>query len=260
MMEAATMGGNSYRKAALMALFCASCTLAQPTASQSFDVAVVKKPSLTDGSSWNLLPSGEVRLQGVTISSLVHTALYRPGQLPPEGLPAWTEDERADIVAKAPPRTSNPDFAVMLANLLAERFKLSYHREQQQRSVYALVVARQGVKMNASPPDNFYGCDSRRSQDGMVQQECHHITMAVLSESLPNMDPHDIDRPVVDLTGLKGTYEFILEWNRWRANAKDESRVSLIDAIAKLGLKIESRKLPIDVTMIDHIERPAFDN
>jgi uncharacterized protein (TIGR03435 family) len=255
------MGGNAYRKAALMTLCCALGTFAQTKASQSFDVAVVKKPSLTDGSSnWNMLPSGQVLLQSVIISSLVDSALYRPGQLPPEGLPTWTQDERADIIAKAPPRTSTPDLRAMLANLLAERFKLSYHREQQRRSVYALVVARQGARMKASSPDNFHGCDSRRSQDGVAQQECHHITMAVLSESLPNMDPHDIDQPVVDLTKLKGAYEFTLEWNRWRANSKDESRVTLIDAIAKLGLKIESRKLPIEVTMIDHIERPAFDN
>jgi uncharacterized protein (TIGR03435 family) len=255
------MGGNAYRKAALMTLCCALGTFAQTKASESFDVAVVKRPSLTDGSSnWNMLPSGQVLLQSVTISSLVDSALYRPGQLPPEGLPTWTQDERADIVAKAPPRTSTPNLRAMLANLLAERFKLSYHREQQRRSVYALVVARQGARMKASSPDNFHGCDSRRSQDGVAQQECHHITMAVLSESLPNMDPYDIDQPVVDLTELKGAYEFTLVWNRWRANAKDESRVTLIDAIAKLGLKIESRKLPIEVTMIDHIERPAFDD
>jgi uncharacterized protein (TIGR03435 family) len=74
------------------------------------------------------------------------------------------------------------------------------------------------------------------------------------------MDPYDIDRPVANLTGLTGTYEFTLEWNRWRANAKDESRVTLIDALAKLGLKIEKRRLPIEITIIDHVERPAFDN
>jgi uncharacterized protein (TIGR03435 family) len=182
MMKAVTMGGNSYRKAALMTLFCALCTLAQPKASQSFDVAVVKKPSLTDGSSWNMLPSGEVRLQGVSISGLVGTALYRPGQLPPEGVPDWADHERVDIVAKAPPRMSRADLAAMLANLLVERFKLSFHREQQQRSVYALVVAHWDANMKASSADNFNGCDSRRSRDGMTQLDCRHITMAVLTK------------------------------------------------------------------------------
>jgi uncharacterized protein (TIGR03435 family) len=197
------------------------------------------------------------------------------------GAPAWVDSDRFDIAAKAPPDApvrqcffSNfcyPDaaMALMLRRLLEQRFKMTTHQEQRPTQVFALLAAKGGVKLPSSAGSGDWTCrritgDSDDSaakglspiQGGFV---CANMPMARFMELLPDMAGAYIDRPVVDPTGLKGSYDFKLTWVG-RANI-DQGGLTVFDALEKqLGLKLEERTLPMPVTVIDHIEKLAGDN
>ena len=141
----------------------------------------------------------------------------------------------------------------MLQRLLADRFHLSFHRETREMPVYALVVAKGGPKFKESAPD-------------AVTQARGKVTATVLS-SFTKSRMDDVvrvlssatDRPVLDRTGLAGFYDLTLEFARDPAAAIAESNTaSIFTAVQEqLGLKLEPNKGPIDVLVINGVERPS---
>jgi hypothetical protein len=137
------------------------------------------------------------------------------------------------IVAKPAPNVSRDTLFVMLQNLLAERFKLTIRREQKLMPVYALVVARNGPKLQPSAPGS-----NRRTPctpDGrQLTCQSQKSTMADLAQNLP----------------------------RWVSmNWFDPPALSLLDALQEqLGLKLEQQKTPVDRIVIDHAERLPVEN
>jgi uncharacterized protein (TIGR03435 family) len=111
-----------------------------------------------------------------------------------------------DVVAKIPPNTPPGQVPLMLQTLLAERFKLTAHRQQKVMPVYAMVVGKNGPKLK--PVEGEPGCRMRMSIGPRGRQVSGPTTMSALAGSLSQM----LDRPVVDLTELKGTYDIDLEW------------------------------------------------
>jgi uncharacterized protein (TIGR03435 family) len=94
---------------------------------------------------------------------------------------------------------------------------------------------------------------------------CQHMTMDDLADTLPGLAPGYVrDTPVVDQTGLKGSYEFKLDWTpagRLNASPDGTAGISLFDALeAQLGLKLENRKIPLPTVVIDHIDRVPSEN
>jgi uncharacterized protein (TIGR03435 family) len=146
----------------------------------------------------------------------------------------------------------------MLQTLLADRFKLAFHREQKVLAIYGLVIAKHGPNLPPSANgDGDEGCTG-----GAGRFTCRKITMADLAETLPLMAPRYIDLPVVDLTGLKGAYDFRLTWTPVAAGTPPvDSAVSIFDAVEdQLGLKLETRKHLISIIVIDHVERVPTEN
>jgi uncharacterized protein (TIGR03435 family) len=152
----------------------------------------------------------------------------------------------------------------MLRTLLEEEFKIVDHQEQKPTSVYALVVDKGGPKVqrSARPGDRFCkriagGTDDPDAK-GLSPIEagfiCTNMTMADFADLLPEMAPAYLDRLVVDSTGLKGAYDFKLVWVG--AALIDQGGLTVFEAMEKqLGLKLEARRVPITVTVIDHIEK-----
>ena len=186
------------------------------------------------------------------------------------GAPNWTETERFDIVAKAPPATSPDDLRQMMVALLRERFGLATHTEQKVIPAYALVKAKNGPSLKQSEParDVDGGCAPARASTRRDRGiSCQHMSMADLADALPDMAGGYIDTPVVDRTGVEGFYDFELSWTpAARLNSSGTqptvgSGLSVFKALEdQAGLKLESRKLPLPVVVIDHVDRTPTGN
>jgi uncharacterized protein (TIGR03435 family) len=187
-------------------------------------------------------------------------------------VPKWAENDRWDIVAKI----SGEDMKAfgkltfdqrlqMFQEVLEQRFGLKAHRETRVLAVYALVVAKSGVKMtpwkrgpNDPPimegsPGNLNGGKGKETGRGALVQ--------FLAEDLSD----EVGRRVVDQTGLTGRYDFTLKWTpdngaaaNSGSNAGAESGPSLFTALEEqLGLKLVPVKAPVDVVVVDHLDRPT---
>jgi uncharacterized protein (TIGR03435 family) len=175
--------------------------------------------------------------------------------------PAWIFSERFDVTAKPPAGAAGDDFEAMMQNLLAERFRLQLHKEQRERAVYALVVAKGGLK--AVPAAGYGHAQTNWSRDHISAQ---HMSMAHFAERLSRV----ADRPVVDATGVPGAFDFELKWTAENPQAKPagNSGTQLADAPPglftaieeQLGLKLEPRKAPVEFLVVDHAEKVPTEN
>jgi uncharacterized protein (TIGR03435 family) len=225
---------------------------------------------------------GMVDYKNVSLRSVIATA-YEMKEYQISG-PDWLDTERFDIVAKTPPNTPKGQIPLMLQNLLAERFKLIAHREQKVMPVYAMVVGKNGFKLK--PVEGEPDGRMRMTISPRGRQMSGPTTLTALAGGLSQM----MDRPVVDLTELKGTYNIDLEWvpdereggvlSKMRimaaqagggggggggeaahAEASEPNGLSLFGALQeKLGLRLESRKSPVDILVVDSAEKVPTEN
>jgi uncharacterized protein (TIGR03435 family) len=170
--------------------------------------------------------------------------------------PGWINSDRFDIEGKAPgdvPPT-NEQVRLMMQNLLAERSQLRLHRETRDLPVYALVVGKNGAKLKISDPDAREGGSVRGTADGL-HMETKKGSMATLARQLSS----SAGRPVIDKTGLAGTYEYTLNWFPVTQIPAPESKVpSLFIAVQEqLGLRLESTTAPQEVLVIDSVSKPS---
>jgi bla regulator protein BlaR1 len=174
--------------------------------------------------------------------------------------PGWATSDRFDLEAKEPHGGNHyTQFPQMLRPVLADRFKLATHRETRQSPIYALVVARSGPKLAAA-----HAGDEAGTRGGSGQLVAKRMTMRAFASLLSRMT----SRLVQDHTALDGEFNFTLTWTPddfqrpdplGRAPATAEAP-SLFTALQEqLGLRLESTRAPVDVLVIDHVERPSED-
>jgi len=177
--------------------------------------------------------------RGVTARKMILEA-YHLTQYQLSGGPGWLDSEWFSVEAKAEAANEN-QLRQMLQTLLAERFKLVVHRESKEKPVYALVVGKNGTKLRewkeGDPMPEFGGANNFRDRG----------TMQHFADFLSNAP--GVARPVLDKTSLQGVYVFYVEW------AADEDFLPAMQA--QLGLKLEPQKAPIDIFVIDHVEKPS---
>jgi uncharacterized protein (TIGR03435 family) len=168
-----------------------------------------------------------------------------------------TRGDRYDILAKpeggAPP--SKEQARQMLQNLLADRFHLTFHRETRVLPVYALVVGKNGPKLQESVKPG-----SPRGHIGAaynMQMTMSNSTMELLAGDLSKWG--EMGRPVLDQTGLAGTYDYKLAWLGQNAPPGFESDLPSLSIAVRdqLGLRLVSQEAPIDVLVIDSVEKPS---
>ncbi|HWE51975.1 MAG TPA: TIGR03435 family protein [Bryobacteraceae bacterium] len=169
--------------------------------------------------------------------------------------PDWLETARFDIVAKFPPGTSSGQILLMLQDLLADRFKLTLHRETKELPVYTLTLAKGGSKMK--PAETSSGITSNFSRT------TRHIAAAVSMESLADFLMSEAGRPVLNKTGLTDPYRISLDWAADTAPAGNDGSAlpSLFTALQEqLGLKLAPARSPVEVLVVDRIERTPTEN
>jgi uncharacterized protein (TIGR03435 family) len=165
---------------------------------------------------------------------------------------------------------SQPDDAqwkLMIQKLLVDRFKLTYHHQSRQLPAYVLTVGKSGPKLKTSEadPGALPGIGFR----GFGNMPVSNATMADFAAM---MQGSVLDRPMIDRTGLKERYDFVLKWTpddsqfigmrppgtSLPGNDRPDAPPSLFTAIQEqLGLKLESAKAAVDVLVIDHVEMPS---
>ena len=198
-----------------------------------------------------------VTMTAYTVSNLI-TAAYGLKDYQVAGATGWIGSDRYDIAARsAGEATPTRDQAnQMLQALLAERFQLKFHRETKEMPVYALVKGKSGPKLKdntaADPPM------MRMSSPGRETQMTFGSPLEQLATQLEQVP--GVDRPVLDETGLTGKYDFQLNLTAGPGGdpATGTSGESVFTAIEEqLGLKLDSRKAPVAIVVIDHVERPS---
>ena len=209
-----------------------------------------------------VLRAGRFEIRRATMLDLIKTAYG----IDPDvvfGGPDWLEWDRFDVIAKSPANTPPATVKLMLQALLADRFALRLHREIRERSVDALVVGKSPKLQTseATDPDPRGFVLHSGKLPGYVAVEGHAISLPGLVNYLSN---HHRDRLIVDATGLKGVYDFSVEYEIDTEKVADRSvpvadaAASLMDDLVKaVGLKIESgRRLPVEMLVIDQISSP----
>jgi uncharacterized protein (TIGR03435 family) len=179
------------------------------------------------------------------------------GVLSPQlrGGPSWIDTDLYDFDAKSDQDAGPEQIRAMIRTLLADRFTLVAHRETQALQTYTLVIGKNGSKMQEAKQ----GTKNYINWTGSGQVEFTECNMLGLINVLSGV----LGSPVNDETGLKGLYSFTLAFTDPRAPqppgaAEADARPSLFAAVQdQLGLRLESRKGPAEVLVIDHIERPG---
>jgi len=168
--------------------------------------------------------------------------------------------ERFDIMAKAAGPAKTDELGLMLQALLKERFKFAFHRETKEISAYVLVEAKGGHKLKESMED---GSGVLPVSGGRMALSGHSATLDQLTMFLAG----PLRTPVVDQTGLKGRYDFEFDLTDYRVKEHVDGEpppdpvAILQSALPKqLGLRLESRKMPIEMLIIDHIEKTPVEN
>lgn len=233
---------------------------------QSFEVATVR-PAQSDhaGVSFQVAPM-RFRAEYATLTDLIAFAYDVRSNDQIQKAPRWASAERFDVDAKIDdaeasatkklsPSRQIDQYRLMLQSLLKERFGLDVHTQMEELSVYVLEVAKGGPKLvAATTPLNLPNLSGWSK--GIV--DAHAVTMSLLSQGLSGRD--DVGgRIVIDGTGLKGSYDFTLQWAPTSFNtSSDAAGESLSTALREqLGLRLTAQKAPARVLIIDHLEHPS---
>lgn len=238
--------------------FVLACGLVLNGATPSFEVASIK-PSMAskiggEGSGRSRIEYApdSLTMRNVDLKDCVQWAYKVEHYQTPK--PNSLDGKGYDILAKATGPVPVSQLRLMLQQLLADRFKLTVHRETKMLPVYALTVRKGGPKLpEAKPDDGRHAVESLpRIQDGsFVFQDCSLAEFAAKLSLL-----RGIDRPVVDRTGISGFFDIILEGSATAVRQPDgPSLFTLIEE--QLRLKLVATKAPIEVIVIDHAEKPS---
>lgn len=250
----------------------------QSSAGPRFEVAsirVSKDPA--PGGDTSITP-GRFRGKDLALQWLILTAYRINSKFLSGNLPGWTLDERYDIDARTAGAANEEQVLAALRELLTERFQLQVHRVTKEEPVYFLTLARGGIKMpsgNCVPlkkdlPNECYtrtneGLITTMDWRGVRMSDPDGIPYRTLAGHLSGIN----NRVIIDKTGLTGTYDVHLRWERdapvtapadalAQPALPENHAPSLFDAMEKqLGLRLELGRGPVDYLVVDRVEKPS---
>jgi uncharacterized protein (TIGR03435 family) len=270
---------------------------------QTFEVASIRPSAPPGGDHMNVgvhIDGSQISCTQLSLKDYI-SAAYRVKLYQISG-PDWLGSERFDISAKIPAGAKEEQVPEMLQAMLVDRFQMKFHREKKDFPVYALVIAKGGLKLKESAKDpeasdsgdpakaalNITGGGGRGgvhinlgngSSFSLAENKFigTKLTMASFVDTLARFE----DRPVVDMTDLKGTYDIQLDFTTEDYTAllirsaiaagvtmppeamkalENSSGDSLLAALEKVGLRLERRKAPLDVLTIDSMMKAPTEN
>ena len=202
------------------------------------------------------LPNGVgYTVDGLPLRSML-SVMYRIPLRQISGGPEWVNTENFDVYGRTDRTYSIDDLHLMFENLLADRFNLKLHIEKVPGPVYVLRVAKSGLKMTAVPEGTDRHSPIWGNEEGVTADRvplnyfCYWLGQNLQSDG----------RPVVDATGLTGTYNFTLRFRPQEAPSADEGEdlPSIFQALRdQLGLELTPEKGTVSRLVIDHVERPS---
>jgi uncharacterized protein (TIGR03435 family) len=256
-----------FETTAICILIGAGISFAQTAPGQkpSFEVASVKRGQpmsglKREGERSLSISTGNFSARNATLGEMILTAYgIREYQL---SGPDWLKSERYDVAAKSASPAANDEIRLMLQQLLAERFKLETHRDSRDVTVFAMVVGKNGPKLGKAKPES----QSRIGISG-PSMTFENYSMPKLADYLSRFSG---GLPVVDATKIEGYYDFAVPLLDAPAdNPGDFKRAvevsardgSLARTIAEgIGLRLETRKGPVEIVVVDHAEKLPVEN
>ena len=242
------------------------CGQGNPTESQgaltkplTYDVVSIRPNKSGGYTRWRTLPNG-ASMTNITAFQLFWFAYAIQMEDQIAGLPGWARTEQFDIEAKMddevlaalqklPDKEQQHQRQLMQQAILAERFKLKVHHEIKEQPIYDLVIAKGGRKFKESPPS-----EAQRMTAGGNRIMVQGMSLDNLVGNLSGTT----GRLVIDETGLTGNYDFELKWTPDDQQGAADAGPTLFTALEEqLGLKLVPAKGPVDVFVIDHVERPS---
>ncbi len=218
-------------------------------------------PYMTGG----VLRAGRYDLRNATMLDMIRTAW---GGVDPDtvvGGPNWLETDRFDVAAKAAAGTSAETVKLMLQALLADRFKLVVLKDTKPMPAFALTAGKGKPKLKEASGQGTAGCQGQPQDTApggvpYILVTCRDRSMETFAQQLRFMAGDYLTSPVVDKTELAGSWDFDLKWTgRAQIPQAGSDAITIFDAVDKeLGLKLEMRKLPAPVLVVDSVnEKPT---
>jgi uncharacterized protein (TIGR03435 family) len=209
--------------------------------------------------------AGRYEIRTATMVDLI-SAAYKVDGDKVYGGPNWLELDRYDITAKLPAGSTPETQRIMLQALLTERFHLVARSDSKPMPAYILTAGKRPLLKDADPAAPK-GCQGKpRPQDAAptapVEVACHGMTAADIADNLHNMAGGYLRQPVIDSTGLKGTYDFDLKWTgRGQLAAAGADGISIFDAVDKqLGLKLDLQQSSLPVVVVESVDQKPTGN
>jgi uncharacterized protein (TIGR03435 family) len=259
-----TKGASSRPALAAAAATPAEATIASANGSPAFEVATVKPSDPAACCARTFSQNGRrFRTTNTNLKWLLQWAYsLQPKQI--VGGPPWMDQDRFEIAGEidGTDAPTNLQWRVAVQKLLTERFQIQLHHETREMSAYALVIAKGGPKLtkddgDTKPESTGFGGAIGQTMYGYGS----NVTIAQFFGELQRLAS---DKPIVDQTGLTGTYTIRLSFTREDPQSMgmtalaDDAAPNLFDALPQqLGLKLEGTKAPVDVLVIDQAELPS---
>lgn len=229
-------------------------------ANPRFQVATIK-PSTQDESRTLYIQRNRFVTTDTSVVDLLKYA-YGLHELEIVGGPEWLKTRKFDVVGDSETQTmpTSDDFKKMVQELLRDRFRLTAHKETRELSVFEIIPAKSGPKLEKSnwPPERVPTVGYSPGQLSVAN--------ATISDLATFVQRHVTDRPVFDETGITGRYDLTVRWtpDDFQVQGSDQGGNSITSlpgfftAIQEqLGLKLQERKHPAEVFVIDHVDMPS---
>lgn len=249
---------------------CASASFSlsqQPSGSAlpAFEVASVKPATTRELGGVYTYPGGRVAFRGCTLHYLIEQAFnVQPFQV--SGGPGWMQDERYDIDAEPssssksstsmPPYRSAPpneEQRQMLQSLLIERFQLKYRRETRESPVYLLIKGKKALKL-ADPKDRNAHPWAGGLSGGAIMGDGLAGSNESMEDLAKRLSPY-LGHPVLDRTGLSGSFDFRTEYSA--GDVRPDVITMILMSVQDIGLKLEPSRGPVDMIVIERVDKPS---
>ena len=225
-----------------------------------FEVASVKPNVGSDRSiPFRPPPPDGITLTNNPLESIIRYAYsVQPFRL--EGVPSWTQDERFDIAAKAGGPITDEQRRLMMRALLVERFRLKAHFETREKTIYIMTLARTDNQLGPGLKPRPECATSPCQSGGSGRRDAIQIRAVTLTQLADGMISTLRGELVRDETGMSGTFDIEMSWRPETSTDPDDGRPSFVTAMREqLGLKLEPTRRPVEVLVVESIDRPTPD-